>query len=84
MNLNRNCEDIAMSFLVANATGAPPIWAKGNFIEKYCVTCPGPDKLSRAILHRRDERSKASPYPSHLYKWDKRVAIFVLLTSVSV
>ncbi|KAJ0729755.1 putative glucuronosyl-galactosyl-proteoglycan 4-alpha-N-acetylglucosaminyltransferase [Helianthus annuus] len=30
--LNRNCEDIAMSFLVANATGAPPIWAKGNFM----------------------------------------------------
>ncbi|RZB67682.1 Glycosyltransferase family 64 protein C4 isoform C [Glycine soja] len=26
---NRNCEDIAMSFLVANATGAPPIWVKG-------------------------------------------------------
>ncbi|KAM7491943.1 hypothetical protein LguiA_034864 [Lonicera macranthoides] len=25
---NRNCEDIAMSFLVANATGAPPIWVK--------------------------------------------------------
>ncbi|KAF9676911.1 hypothetical protein SADUNF_Sadunf08G0052600 [Salix dunnii] len=27
---NRNCEDIAMSFLVANATGAPPIWVKGG------------------------------------------------------
>ncbi|XP_058735307.1 glycosylinositol phosphorylceramide mannosyl transferase 1-like isoform X2 [Vicia villosa] len=26
---NRNCEDIAMSFLVANATGAPPLWVKG-------------------------------------------------------
>lgn len=26
----RNCEDIAMSFLVANATGAPPIWVKGK------------------------------------------------------
>lgn len=30
---NRNCEDIAMSFLVANATGAPPIWVKGNIFE---------------------------------------------------
>ncbi|CAH1438713.1 unnamed protein product [Lactuca virosa] len=30
---NRNCEDIAMSFLVANATGAPPIWAKGKIYE---------------------------------------------------
>jgi hypothetical protein len=26
----RNCEDIAMSFLVANATSAPPLWVKGN------------------------------------------------------
>ncbi|KAF7830977.1 Glycosyltransferase family 64 protein C4 [Senna tora] len=30
---NRNCEDIAMSFLVANATGAPPIWVKGRIFE---------------------------------------------------
>lgn len=30
---NRNCEDIAMSFLVANATGAPPIWVKGKILE---------------------------------------------------
>eukprot|EP01018_Ginkgo_biloba_P034586 Gb_08191 [translate_table: standard] len=29
----RNCEDIAMSFLVANATGAPPIWVKGRIFE---------------------------------------------------
>ncbi|KAG2608398.1 glycosylinositol phosphorylceramide mannosyl transferase 1-like isoform X2 [Panicum virgatum] len=26
---NRNCEDIAMSFLIANHTGAPPIWVQG-------------------------------------------------------
>lgn len=30
---NRNCEDIAMSFLVANVTGAPPIWVKGKIFE---------------------------------------------------
>ncbi|KAA8534101.1 hypothetical protein F0562_031706 [Nyssa sinensis] len=30
---NRNCEDIAMSFLVANATGAPPVWVKGQIFE---------------------------------------------------
>lgn len=29
----RNCEDIAMSFLVANATGAPPVWVKGKLFE---------------------------------------------------
>ncbi|XP_020576490.1 glycosyltransferase family 64 protein C4 [Phalaenopsis equestris] len=30
---NRNCEDIAMAFLVANETGAPPIWVKGRIFE---------------------------------------------------
>ncbi|GAV56776.1 Glyco_transf_64 domain-containing protein [Cephalotus follicularis] len=30
---NRNCEDIAMSFLVANETNAPPIWVKGKIFE---------------------------------------------------
>lgn len=29
----RNCEDIAMSLLIANATGAPPIWVKGKIHE---------------------------------------------------
>lgn len=28
--LHRNCEDIAMSFLVANTTGSPPIWVQGK------------------------------------------------------
>jgi len=29
----RNCEDIAMSFLVANVTAAPPIWVKAKIYE---------------------------------------------------
>ncbi|XP_015877978.3 glycosylinositol phosphorylceramide mannosyl transferase 1 [Ziziphus jujuba] len=29
----RNCEDIAMSLLVANSTGAPPIWVEGKIYE---------------------------------------------------
>ncbi|KAK9724517.1 hypothetical protein RND81_05G078800 [Saponaria officinalis] len=29
----RNCEDIAMSLLVANSTSAPPIWVKGKVYE---------------------------------------------------
>lgn len=38
----RNCEDIAMSFLVANATGAPPIWVKGkcNLLMTRQILCP--------------------------------------------
>lgn len=31
----RNCEDIAMSLLVANATGSPPVWVKGNAMIIY-------------------------------------------------
>ncbi|XP_057489647.1 glycosylinositol phosphorylceramide mannosyl transferase 1-like [Actinidia eriantha] len=31
--MNRNCEDIAMSFLVANATGSLPVWVKGKIFE---------------------------------------------------
>jgi hypothetical protein len=27
-----------MSFLVANATGAPPIWVKGNLTMPYLIT----------------------------------------------
>ncbi|PKA64895.1 alpha-1,4-N-acetylglucosaminyltransferase EXTL3 [Apostasia shenzhenica] len=30
---NRNCEDIAMAFLIANETGAPPIWVQGQIFE---------------------------------------------------
>ncbi|XP_066371894.1 glycosylinositol phosphorylceramide mannosyl transferase 1-like [Miscanthus floridulus] len=33
VNENRNCEDIAMAFLVANATGAPPVWVQGRIFE---------------------------------------------------
>ncbi|BAS99390.1 glycosylinositol phosphorylceramide mannosyl transferase 1 [Oryza sativa Japonica Group] len=33
VNENRNCEDIAMSFLVANVTGSPPIWVQGRIFE---------------------------------------------------
>nr|GMC63885.1 glycosyltransferase family 64 protein C4 [Ipomoea batatas] len=29
----KNCEDIAMSFLVANATNSPPIWVQGKIFE---------------------------------------------------
>nr|CAD1830449.1 unnamed protein product [Ananas comosus var. bracteatus] len=30
----RNCEDLAMSFLSASATGAPPIWIKDKWLSK--------------------------------------------------
>ena len=28
INTHRNCEDIAMAFLVANATGSPPVYVR--------------------------------------------------------
>lgn len=30
---HRNCEDIAMSFLVANATKAPPVWFRAAYVD---------------------------------------------------
>ncbi|CAJ1952568.1 unnamed protein product [Sphenostylis stenocarpa] len=46
----RTCEDIAMSLLVANATGAPPIWVKGKIYE---IGASGISSL-RAHSHRRN------------------------------
>ncbi|KAJ0968484.1 hypothetical protein J5N97_025401 [Dioscorea zingiberensis] len=45
----RNCEDIAMSLLVANASGAPPIWVKGNLYEI------GDFSFKEAWFHLSDE-----------------------------
>ncbi|ONK58813.1 uncharacterized protein A4U43_C08F10 [Asparagus officinalis] len=33
ITIERNCEDIAMSLLVANASGAPPIWVRARIYE---------------------------------------------------
>ncbi|KAI5082285.1 hypothetical protein GOP47_0002028 [Adiantum capillus-veneris] len=45
----RNCEDIAMSFLVANLTKAPPIWVKGKIFE---IGSSGISSLSGHSEHR--------------------------------
>ncbi|KAH7431544.1 hypothetical protein KP509_08G054700 [Ceratopteris richardii] len=45
----RNCEDIAMSFLVANITRAPPIWVKGKIFE---IGSSGISSLSGHSKHR--------------------------------
>jgi len=47
----RNCEDIAMSFLVANATGAPPIWVKTAVYE---IGSTGISSLQGHSEHRTD------------------------------
>jgi hypothetical protein len=31
---HRNCEDIAMQFLISNSTGLPPVYVKGNLEDK--------------------------------------------------
>lgn len=48
---DRTCEDIAMSLLVANATGGPPIWVKGKIYE---VGASGISSL-RGHSHRRNK-----------------------------
>eukprot|EP00250_Pteridium_aquilinum_P000862 c11036_g1_i1 orf=563-1543(+) len=45
----RNCEDIAMSFLVANTTKAAPIWVKGKIFE---IGSSGISSLSGHSEHR--------------------------------
>ncbi|KAK7301462.1 hypothetical protein RJT34_12326 [Clitoria ternatea] len=47
----RSCEDIAMSLLVANATGGPPIWVKGKIYE---MGASGISSL-RGHSHRRNK-----------------------------
>jgi hypothetical protein len=53
LTLCRNCEDIAMSFLVANATGAPPIWVQGQ-----CA----PLRTSSVLMHHLTRNSDALIY----------------------
>ncbi|XP_024515339.1 glycosyltransferase family 64 protein C4-like [Selaginella moellendorffii] len=45
----RNCEDIAMSFMVANLTNAPPIWVKGKLYE---IGSSGISSLKGHDVHR--------------------------------
>ncbi|BBN04566.1 hypothetical protein Mp_3g05750 [Marchantia polymorpha subsp. ruderalis] len=47
----RNCEDIAMSFLVANVTNASPLWVKGEVHE---IGSTGISSLSGHTQHRTD------------------------------
>lgn len=47
----RNCEDIAMSFLVANETGAPPLWVKARIYE---IGSTGISSLQGHSEHRTD------------------------------
>ncbi|KAG9159700.1 hypothetical protein Leryth_017407 [Lithospermum erythrorhizon] len=53
INAERNCEDIAMSLLVANTTDAPPIWVKGKIYE---IGSPGTSSLHQP--HHYDGRNK--------------------------
>jgi len=33
VDVHRNCEDLGMSFVVANATGSPPIWVREKYVD---------------------------------------------------
>jgi len=60
---NRNCEDIAMSFLVANVTGAPPIWVKGRIFE---IGSTGISSSKGHILQRSRCLSEFSSMYGHM------------------
>ena len=38
---NRNCEDIAMQFMVSNTTGLPPIWVQGKYSDSGVLDFKG-------------------------------------------
>jgi glucuronyl/N-acetylglucosaminyl transferase EXT2 len=38
---NKNCEDIAMQFMVSNLTGLPPIWVQGSYSDSGVLDFKG-------------------------------------------
>lgn len=76
----RNCEDIAMSFLVANATGGPPIWVKGKLVEIGTTgisSLKGHSKHRTACLNRFVDMYGHMPLvPSNVKAMDARSTWF--------
>lgn len=60
---NRNCEDIAMSFLVANVTEAPPVWVQGRIFE---IGSTGISSSKGHILRRSRCLSEFSSMYGHM------------------
>jgi len=59
----RNCEDIAMQFVVGNATGAPPVWVLGRYSDSG-----GLDGISTTgVLHHRNVRDDCLTFFSKVY-----------------
>jgi len=52
---NRNCEDIAMQFMVSNATGLPPIWVQGSYSDSGVLDFKGGISTGSSHYDKRSE-----------------------------
>ena len=51
---NKNCEDIAMQFLISNATGLPPVWVRGHYRDSGVLDFSGGISVKSGHLTKRD------------------------------
>lgn len=51
----RNCEDIAMQFLVSNASGLPPIWVKGSYSDSGVIDFKGGVSTGKNHYRKRSD-----------------------------
>lgn len=63
---NRNCEDIAMQFLVANVSGLPPVYVKGH-LEDFGVLGGISTSQNVATAAHMDHRSHCLNELSQIY-----------------
>ncbi len=52
---NKNCEDIAMQFLISNATGLPPVWVRGHYRDSGVLDFSGGISTGTGHRMKRDE-----------------------------
>lgn len=55
VHANKNCEDIAMQFLIANATGLPPVWVRGHYRDSGVLDFSGGISTGSGHRVKRDE-----------------------------
>ena len=52
---NKNCEDIAMQFMISNATGLPPVWVRGHYRDSGVLDFSGGISTGTGHRMKRDE-----------------------------
>ncbi len=78
----RNCEDIAMQFLIANLTQLPPIYVKGRLQDLGALNGISTSRNVMAAAHM-DSRSKCLNELVRLYGFNPLVSSHVIVDSAS-